>query len=107
MALLTEVLLIELISTLSREKFAEQIAQRQLTVSSIIEQYCSAVVFVEPAEVPLGMIRDPKARMMLACAAGGKADFIVSGDKDLLVLTKYEGVQIVNADQFLPHLSSE
>ncbi len=58
-ALLTDVLLAELTTTLSRDKFAEQLVRRQLTVDSVIEQYRSAVEFVDPAEVPTNIERDP------------------------------------------------
>ena len=106
-ALLTDVLLAELTTTLYRDKFAEQLMRRQLTVDSVIEQYRSAVEFVDPAEVPTNIVRDPKDRAVLACAVGGKADFVVTGDKDLLVLGTYERISIVNADQFLKSLLTE
>ena len=105
-AVLTEALLDELITTLSREKFTQQLALRQLTVDAIVTLYRSAVLFVDPVEVPDNVVRDPKDRAVLACAVGGKSDFIVSGDKDLLVLGSYEGVSILSADQFLVRLSS-
>jgi uncharacterized protein len=104
---LTNELLGDLATTLSRDKFAEQLARRQLTVDSMIEQYRSAVEFVDPKEVPPAIVRDPKDRAVLACAVGGMADFIVSGDKDLLVLRVYEDIAIVSADQFLQRLESE
>jgi uncharacterized protein len=37
----------------------------------------------------------------LECAVGGKADYLVSGDQDLLVLEVYEGIRIVTPAQFL------
>jgi uncharacterized protein len=106
-ALLTGVLLVELTTTLSRDKFAEQLIRRKLTVDSIIEQYRAAVLFVDPAEVPADVVRDPKDQAVLACAVGGQADFIVSGDKDLLVLSSYKNIAIVDARQFLERLSAE
>ena len=45
--------------------------------------------------------RDPSDNMFLACAVEGRADYIVSGDEDLLVLGSYEGVPIVLAAEFL------
>jgi predicted nucleic acid-binding protein len=44
--------------------------------------------------------------MILACAVGGKADYIVSGDKDLLTLISYAGIPIRTAEQFLDHISN-
>jgi putative PIN family toxin of toxin-antitoxin system len=48
-----------------------------------------------------GQIRDPFDEMFLACAALGRADYLVSGDKDLLVLGKFQQTQILTPVQFL------
>lgn len=45
--------------------------------------------------------RDVKDDKFLACATEGKADYIVTGDKDLLVLKEYEGIKIVTPREFL------
>jgi len=45
--------------------------------------------------------RDPNDDVFLATARAGDAAFIVSEDKDLLVLEVYEGVRIVDAAAFL------
>ena len=37
----------------------------------------------------------------LACAADGDADYIVSGDRDLLDLKQFIGIPIVTSRQFL------
>ena len=42
-----------------------------------------------------GVTRDPKDDPVVACAVEGEADYIVSGDRDLLVLGVCEGVRIV------------
>lgn len=44
--------------------------------------------------------RDPKDDMFLACAKAGNADYLVSEDKDLLVLNPWEGIKIVNVLDF-------
>ena len=49
--------------------------------------------------------RDPKDNMVLECAVEGQADFIVSGDQDLLVLKDYRGIRIVTAVEFLELLA--
>lgn len=105
-AILTESLLSETINVLARDKFAEQLAARQINLESLAMQYRAAAEIVEPAEVPTGIVRDAKDVMILACAVGGKADFIVSGDKDLLTLVSYEQIPILTAEQFLDRLSN-
>ena len=46
------------------------------------------------------MSRDPDDDKFLGCAKDAKALYIVSGDKDLLVLEKFEDVEIITAKAF-------
>ncbi len=105
-AILTESLLSETINVLARDKFAEQLAARQINLATLTMQYRAAAEIVEAADVPTGVVRDPKDVMVLACAVGGKADCIVSGDKDLLTLVSYEQIPILTTAQFLDRLSN-
>ena len=45
--------------------------------------------------------RDIKDDKFLSCAVEAKADYIVTGDEDLLDLKEYEGIKIVTPRQFL------
>ena len=45
--------------------------------------------------------RDPKDDIVLEVAVAGQADFIVTGDNDLLVLHPFEGIPIVGPSEFL------
>jgi putative PIN family toxin of toxin-antitoxin system len=45
--------------------------------------------------------RDPNDNMVIETALTGNAHYIISGDKDLLVLDSYEGVMILNPEEFL------
>lgn len=51
--------------------------------------------------------RDPSDNMFLTCAVEGRADYIVSGDQDLLTLESYEGIPIVTATEFLGILARQ
>ncbi len=44
--------------------------------------------------------RDSDDDLILACARDAGADYIVTGDEDLLVLKNYEGISIVNPREF-------
>ena len=44
--------------------------------------------------------RDPKDDMLLALSLAGRADYLVTGDKDLLVLRKFEKTRIVTPREF-------
>lgn len=44
--------------------------------------------------------RDSDDDLILACARDAVADYIVTGDEDLLVLKNYEGISILNPREF-------
>lgn len=50
------------------------------------------------------MCRDPEDDYLLAYALVGKADYLVTGDRDLLVLGSVGKTKIVTAQQFLDEL---
>lgn len=45
--------------------------------------------------------RDPDDNIILALAVDGKADTIVSGDKDLLDMRTFRGIPIIKPAEFL------
>lgn len=47
---------------------------------------------------------DPKDLKFLDCALLGKAEFLVTGDKELLVLKKINGTTIISPSAFVDHL---
>lgn len=56
---------------------------------------------VRPTEDIDAIESDPDDNAFLACAVAGGAEYIVSGDGDLLELTEYRGIAIVIPDEFL------
>lgn len=55
---------------------------------------------VNPAE-KVSVCRDPKDNIVLECALAGKPDFIVTGDKDLLSLKKFNNIPIITLYEFV------
>ena len=51
-----------------------------------------------------GICRDPDDDMVLACAMAAGVAYLVTRDKDLLVLQHYEGIAIVTPEAFLAFL---
>ena len=45
--------------------------------------------------------RDPADDMVLECALRAKADLLISGDRDLLVLRQFEGTKIITPAQYV------
>lgn len=54
-----------------------------------------------PDPVEPSMIRDPSDVAILGTAVAAKADLLVTGDKDLLVVKKFETFEIVSPREFL------
>jgi hypothetical protein len=52
-------------------------------------------------EESINICRDPKDDKFLELAFSGKADFIVTGDQDLLVLNPFRNIEIITANVFL------
>jgi len=44
---------------------------------------------------------DPDDNKIIECALEGKADYIVSGDKHLLKLGKFQGIEVITTTKFL------
>lgn len=53
----------------------------------------------------LHVVRDKPDNRILECAVKAQADFIVTGDRQLLALRKYEGVKILRLAAFLTLLA--
>jgi len=55
-----------------------------------------AGVTVVPTKLSPRAARDPKDVVVLGTAVAGRADLIVSGDQDLLVLRRFRGIPILD-----------
>lgn len=71
------------------------------TVPALVAGYRQFVELVRPRSLPRPIGRDPDDEAVIACAVAARADLIVSGDRDLLVLKTYGRVRIVNAVEAL------
>jgi len=61
----------------------------------------SRMELVVPNELEREVCRDPDDDHILAAAISGKCDGIITGDKDLLVLKSYEGIEILSPRDFI------
>jgi len=66
-----------------------------------LEAYVDLCEFVEPEPLGERVCCDEDDDVVLATALAGKADVIVTGDEDLLVLKKFRGIKILSPRQFL------
>lgn len=72
-----------------------------LNFGKILQEFALWVEIIPQAKV----CRDEKDNQVLDTAFQGKADFLVSGDKDLLVLKKYRRIPILTPAKFLKESS--
>ena len=78
----------------------EMISRKQGHINrAILSPLIKAMEIIEPI-THVEICRDTDDNKFLGCAKDSYALYIVSGDKDLLVLEKYENVQIVTAKSF-------
>jgi putative PIN family toxin of toxin-antitoxin system len=94
-------------SPATRQELALVLARPQIQrlVSIPIDDLISGLerftVHVPGLLILSGICRDSKDDKFIACAAEGKAHYLVSSDHDLLELKYYEDIAIVNPGQFL------
>lgn len=81
------------------KKLADQF--RGVDLSPVLELVVAMAVVVEPVELSEPVCDDPDDDKFIACAISGQAQYIVSGDKYLLRLSGYQGVEILTPRQFL------
>lgn len=60
---------------------------------------CATTEIIDPI-THIEICRDPDDNKFLECAKDSHAIYIVSGDKDLLIIKEYENIQIVTAKDF-------
>jgi putative PIN family toxin of toxin-antitoxin system len=84
----------------------EGILIRKFKLTSTDISEISAIVLEAASEIlhNLGPIpdicRDPNDDMIIACAIDAAADYIVTGDEDLLILKRYKDIVIINPRNF-------
>jgi len=96
--------LVELIQVLSRRRI-----QRRFNITAEGIQAVADLIALRGELVTIERhfepCRDPKDNIFLDVAFAGRADMIITGDTDLLVLHPFEGIPIVTPRVFLETLS--
>jgi uncharacterized protein len=88
----------ELEDVLFRSKFDSYLNLQ--TRLSFLHYLRRSYLFIESI-LPVSACRDPKDDKFLALAVTGQADFILSGDQDLLILHPFQAVEILSPRQYL------
>lgn len=94
-AVTSPILLAELFEVLSKKFSFEEKYLRLLD-----KQFKANLKVVQPKQ-EIAVLKDEDDNRVLEAATAGKCQFIISGDKKLLELETFKGIQIISAEQFL------
>ncbi|MCF0056274.1 putative toxin-antitoxin system toxin component, PIN family [Dyadobacter sp. CY356] len=91
-------LLEEFLEVAQRPKFKKFFPQEDVEqILKTIEEYAEFVTVITKTDV----CRDPKDNFLLSLSIDGNADFLITGDKDLLALHPFEKTSIITISDFL------
>jgi putative PIN family toxin of toxin-antitoxin system len=74
------------------------------TAQDIMDYLRDIAEVVEPEALDVPACRDKDDDTVIGTALSGDATFIITGDRDLLVLKKYKGIKMVTPRDFWQHL---
>jgi putative PIN family toxin of toxin-antitoxin system len=99
-------LLDELTATLQKRKLAKSVAATGLSTDQMLSNYRRLAALVAARMLAQPVSRDAEDDAVLACARAARADLIITGDDDLLVLRRFEGIAIVSPAQALDRIGT-
>lgn len=94
-------LLRELTGVLNRPKFAPRLRELRVSASELTAGYARLARLVKPQRIMRVVTEDPADDEVLACALAARAQYIVTGDSDLLRLQSYRGISILSPTVFV------
>jgi putative PIN family toxin of toxin-antitoxin system len=108
-AVYTTEILVEIIDVLGRNKFRDKYHIQPDDISAFVNLIRLRGELVIPkTEVTnspkLTLCRDPKDHKFLIAALASSADYLVTGDKDLLDIVSFESIPILRPAEFLARL---
>jgi uncharacterized protein len=95
----------EYLAVLERPEIARKFREAGNRNRDTVLEIIANATFVHPSHVP-AVTRDPGDDKFLAAAMTGGADYIVTEDNDLLVLSAYADIPICTAGAFLQILEN-
>ncbi len=96
--LFSQELLSEFIEVSSRPKLMRYFGQSY--IEEILETIEEFAEFIDVTS-QIKFLNDSKDDFLLSLAIDGKADYLITGDKDLLEVKKYESTEILSIAEFL------
>lgn len=91
----------EFIDVVSRPKFQKYFSKKD--IEKILNYFDQFGILVK-VNSTIEICRDEKDNFLLNLSVDSKANYLITGDKDLLVLKKIEGTEIVTFTDFIEHI---
>jgi len=102
---LSKAVIEEFLETIEDPKIAKYTSELDVTVFLNVLGKAAKIV---PVKSRFKAVKeDPDDDIIVRTAYDGKVDFIVSGDKHLLVLKEFKGIRIVTIDEMLSVLNNQ
>ena len=92
-------MLYELKDVLDRGKWTNRLDALDETPDGLIDKYLWSVSLVEPGSIIFSPLLDLSDNKLLSTAAAAQADAIVTRDKNVLSISSYGKIQILNETQ--------
>jgi putative PIN family toxin of toxin-antitoxin system len=90
----------ELKRVLQYSRFAQRLSMLNTNAGEVFAYFLNLVSFVPtPALIPQKIVEDPFDNFFVALASHNNARLIISGDRHLLDLREYQGIQIVTPSE--------
>lgn len=87
-------------------KYPERFGMDEEEVQREVETIRYFAEFVDPSEDVAAVEEDPDDDKFLEAAVAGDVDYVVSGDRHLLDIDQFRGIDIVDPRTFYEHLES-
>ncbi len=91
--------IVEELRAVLKKKLSATKEEIQNAVALILEVGILAEKFPDPAKTPR-VVKDPNDDLILFCAVMNEADFLVTGDRDLLAIQKHGKTKIIDPRGF-------
>ena len=97
----SEELIAEFIDVAKRPKFEKYFSKKDIEkILSYFDEFGKLI----KVKSDIQLCRDEKDNFLLNLSVDSKADYLITGDNDLLVLEKIERTKIMNFTEFIKHI---
>lgn len=84
------------------KRHKRSLEERQAIINELAE-----LSYLVAGNTKVEVVRDPDDNKMIVAGIEGRADYIVTRDKDLLDLKEYRGIKIITPEEFMGILRAE